>query len=235
METKLNFKNLCIIGDIHGKFRELVYILVQQKKLRETAVIVAGDFGLGFHKRGYYEEEYKHIKNRLASSGNCILGVRGNHDDPEYFNPESELFLDYPEFKALPDYSRLTWKNREILVIGGATSTDKVWRISHKQPWWDTERPIQDFEKLKLKEDIIVSHEAPLCVGPVTTRNSDFDVNTYREIIDDRKYLSKVLVETKPRRWYFGHHHCSTTGNWGDTLWTGLDINELIEVRDEIC
>lgn len=233
---KISNKYLCIVGDIHGKFRELAWT-ISQKEFRDTAFIVAGDFGLGFHKRGYYEEEYNRIKEKLSSHGNCILGLRGNHDDPEYYNPESELFLDYPEFKALPDYTRLTWGDREILVIGGATSTDKEWRQSQKDKklWWEGERPVKDFSKLKLKEDIIISHEAPLCIGPVTMRTSDFDSETYHDIIEDREFLSKVLKETRPSRYYFGHHHESTSGNWGDTLWKGLDVNEIVEVKDEIC
>lgn len=231
MNINLDYENLCIVGDIHGEFRELAWTIDQKKKIENTAFIVAGDFGLGFYKRGYYTKEYLHIKNKLESRKNCILGLRGNHDDPEYFNPESDLFLDYPKFKALPDYTRLTWKNREILVIGGATSTDKDQRLkSKKKIWWENERPIKDFTKIKIKEDIIISHEAPLNIGPVSIRTEDMDLETYNNIIEDREFLLKVLLESKPRRYYFGHHHCSTSGDWGDTLWKGLDINEIVEV-----
>lgn len=230
MNINLEYENLCIVGDIHGEFRELAWT-IDQKKIENTAFIVAGDFGLGFYKKGYYEKEYQHIKNKLESRKNCILGLRGNHDDPEYFNPESDLFLNYPEFRALPDYTRLTWKKREILVIGGATSTDKELRLkSKKKIWWENERPVKDFSKIKIKEDIIISHEAPLNIGPVSIRTSDMDLETYNNILEDREFLLKVLLESKPQRYYFGHHHCSTSGDWGDTLWKGLDINEIVEI-----
>lgn len=236
MKIKLDYKYLCIVGDIHGEFRELAWT-IDQKKFEDTAFIVAGDFGLGFYKKGYYEREYQHIKKKLESGNNCILGLRGNHDDPEYYNPESELFLNYPVFKALPDYTRLTWGDREILVIGGATSTDKDWRIAEmskkpeKKLWWEDERPIKDFSRVEIKEDIIISHEAPLNIGPVLMRTSNLDLETYRNIIEDREYLGKVLKESRPSRYYFGHYHCSTSGDWGETLWKGLDINEIVEVR----
>lgn len=233
---KLDYKNLCIVGDIHGEFRELVWNITQ-KGLKDTAFIVAGDFGLGFYKRGYYDTVYLKIKDRLSKNGNCILGVRGNHDNPEYFDPESEeLFIDYPEFKALPDYTRLYWGDREILVIGGATSVDKTWRLKEESKsgnklWWENERPLKDLSRINLKEDIIISHECPLCLGPVLVRDNMMDLETYHNILEDRKYFDKVIKESRPNNYYFGHYHKSSSGNWGDTLWRGLDINEIIEVR----
>lgn len=233
---KLDYKNLCIVGDIHGEFRELVWNITQ-KGLKDTAFIVAGDFGLGFYKRGYYDTVYLKIKGKLSKNGNCILGVRGNHDNPEYFDPESEeLFIDYPEFKALPDYTRLYWGDREILVIGGATSVDKAWRIKEESKsgnklWWENERPLKDLSRINLKEDIIISHECPLCLGPVLVRDNMMDLDTYHDILEDRKYFDKVIKESRPNNYYFGHYHKSSSGNWGDTLWRGLDINEIIEVR----
>lgn len=233
---KLDYKNLCIVGDIHGEFCELNW-MIWQKNIKDTAFIVAGDFGLGFYKPGYYEKIYHRIKKKLEANNNCILGLRGNHDDPEYYNPESSLFLDYPRFKALPDYYRLIWGDREILVIGGASSTDRGWRIAEminkpkRKIWWPSERPVKDETRLKLKEDIIISHEAPLCVGPVSMRSGDMDLDTYHDILEDREFLDKVLKETHPERYYFGHYHKSMSGSWCDTIWKGLDINEIIEVR----
>lgn len=233
---KLDYENLCIVGDIHGEFRELVWTITQ-KGLENTAFIIAGDFGLGFYKRGYYNGIYERIKNNLSKNRNCILGVRGNHDNPEYFNPESkEFFLDYPEFKALPDYTRLYWGEREILVIGGATSIDKDWRIKEetkngRKIWWENERPVQDLSKVNFKEDIIISHESPLCLDPVLIRDNEVDLEIYHNILEDRKYLDRILKETRPNNYYFGHYHKSFSGNWGDTLWKGLDINEIIEVQ----
>ena len=56
-------------------------------------------------------------------------------------------------------------------------------------------------------------------------------IETYHNILEDRKFLDTVLKETRPENYYFGHYHCSTSGNWGNTLWKGLNINEIIEVR----
>ena len=227
----LNFKNLCIVGDIHGEFPTLVR-KTEDFGIEDTALIVAGDFGLGFDKK--LKRLYPKLHKRLEKRNNCIYGVRGNHDNPESFNPESELFVNLPRLKALPDFTRLSWGTREILVIGGATSRDKDER-TEGEDWWPDENITKDTSPLEMHEDIIISHEAPLCIGPVATRHEGMSLEIYHKILEDRRFLDQVLKETRPRRWYFGHYHRPTSGNWGETLWKGLEINEIIEVRDEIC
>lgn len=228
---KIDYNYLCVVGDIHGEFPGLIWTITQ-KRLRDTAFIVAGDFGLGFHKPGYYERVYTRIKRRLEDNHNILLGLRGNHDNPECYRPDSELFVDFPLLKALPDYTRLEWKDREILVIGGATSKDRDWRWENpkKRPWWEDERPVQDLSKINPKEDIIISHEAPIMLGPIVSRSEEMGLETYRNIIEDREYLYRILRDSNPDRYFFGHYHRSMTGTWAETLWTGLGINEVYEI-----
>ena len=79
------------------------------------------------------------------------------------------------------------------------------------------------------KVDIIISHEAPMPVGPVVWRSDVMDLEVYRNICSDRDYLAEVLKELKPRYWYFGHHHKSFSGTFGNTLYKGLGIEEIIQ------
>lgn len=230
---EITTKYLCVVGDIHGEIQHLVWDACMCKDLRDTTFIVAGDFGLGFHKLGYYDREYYRASLRLEKCNNYIYGLRGNHDNPDFYDPESKNFIDYPRLKALPDYTRLTWGSREILVIGGAQSKDATERKQDlkKYPWWSGERIVRDLGKIKDKEDIIISHEAPISLGPPPYRSDSMTLEDYRGIIEDREYLNEVLISSRPQRYYFGHYHKSYSGNWGETLWKGLDINEIIEVR----
>lgn len=79
-------KNIIICGDIHGEFNSLIYKLCIQYQLTDTLLIVAGDCGFGFEKPGYYENVFKRNSARLSKANNWIVMVRGNHDDPSYFN-----------------------------------------------------------------------------------------------------------------------------------------------------
>lgn len=236
---KIEKENLSIIGDIHGEISFIVYEIVERLKIRDTAFIIVGDVGLGFEKSGYYDQLYKRISGKLEKSGNILYGIRGNHDDPEYFN--GSLRLDYPHFKTIPDYEIIEWGDRTILPIGGATSLDLVYRLtlnaeyrhvgSSKRVWWEGERPEQR-NILEIRHpDIIVSHEAPLGIGPVSNRPAELGEEIYADMLDDRRYLASVLHELTPVRWYFGHHHKTYSGTLGETLYRGLDINEIIDVK----
>ena len=82
-------KVIVVSGDIHGEFNQLVYKCCVQYRMTDTLIIVAGDCGFGFEQPGYYENVYNRNRERLSKSNNWIAFVRGNHDNPAYFN-------DYP-------------------------------------------------------------------------------------------------------------------------------------------
>lgn len=238
---KIEEKRLCIIGDIHGELPLIVYRIVEELGLRDTAFIIAGDVGLGFEKPGYYENIYNRIKGRLEKSGNVIYGIRGNHDDPAYFG--GSCTLDFPRFKTLSDYEFIDWGGHSILCIGGAQSIDMDQRLkynsekessgSSKRCWWPGELVIKkedkELEKMS-RPEIIISHEAPLGIGPVINRPRGISDEIFENILDTRRYLSRVLRIMMPQRWYFGHYHETYSGSQGETLYRGLDINEVIEV-----
>ena len=45
-------KTIIVSGDIHGNFNQLVFKLCIQYQLTDTLLIVAGDCGFGFEKKG---------------------------------------------------------------------------------------------------------------------------------------------------------------------------------------
>ena len=236
MKSILDYENLCIAGDIHGKFEDFEQIIHEKYNLENTAFIIAGDIGLGFYDTDYYKKLYDKLEKSLEKYNNCILGIRGNHDNPDCFNRESNLFIDFPRLKAIPDYDRLTWKDRSILCIGGATSIDKEYRFSEMKEnpdqilWWENENIDERESELKIKEDIVISHEAPMCIGPVLIRKDNMSLDTYRNILTDRLFLDKIIKDTNPNNYYFGHYHETYIGYWEDTKYNGLDINEIVEV-----
>lgn len=227
---KIKTSKLAVVGDIHGEFPELVW---KTRGITDTTFIIAGDCGIGFDNS--LEDTYirKRFDSKLGNSGNIILCLRGNHDNPKYYQ-EGEL-IDFQHLKTLPDYTHLTWGDRKVLVIGGGVSVDREWRLEEmrktgKELWWPDEGITHSPELLDTKEDIIISHMAPLCVGPVLIRGEE-DHETWAAIKSDREYLSTVLKETRPSRWIFGHYHESISGDYEDCLWRGLKIQEIYEIR----
>lgn len=232
---------LCIVGDIHGELNTLVYNITEKYKIEDCAFIIAGDVGLGFDRPGFYESLYNRNKDRLERGRNIIYGIRGNHDDPLYFNGDEAL--NFPRFKTLKDYEPLSWKGRIILPVGGAQSLDvkerqvenykQEKRGSSKKVWWPDERPVklENFDSLPGHIDIVISHEAPLGAGHTLVRESWMDFELYDHIREDREYLYKLAKEKIPERWYFGHYHNSYSGTIANTLYRGLDIHEIAEIN----
>ena len=78
--------SIVICGDIHGDFNLLVNKVCVQYQMKDTLVIVAGDCGFGFERKGYYENIVKRNTKRVNESNNWFLFIRGNHDNPAYFD-----------------------------------------------------------------------------------------------------------------------------------------------------
>lgn len=126
---EVNTKRVICIGDLHGNF-DTLYYWVKNFVLKNTAIIVCGDIGLGFHKVEYYKQTLKKL-NSFCKKNNCnIFCFRGNHDDPTYF---SENKLNLTNIKTIPDYSVIQTKldgkvTHNILCVGGGLSIDRTWR-----------------------------------------------------------------------------------------------------------
>ena len=220
-------------GDIHGELNKLVWSLVEKHKLSSGSIIIAGDFGVGFGRPKAMDVLYAGIKKRLENNDITLYVVRGNHDDPGWFDGEH----DYPRIKFLKDHEPVMIEGKLIYPIGGAVSVDqeerRLWNLeaqsygSRKRYWWPNEGIVQKTTELPDRVDIIVSHEAPLSFDPVIVRKLE-DLDLWNKIIESRKYLDYVLREVNCTRWYHGHYHKSSSGSFGDILYRGLNIDEIV-------
>ena len=233
------YQDLYVVGDIHGEFKTLSYNICVKHEIKDSVVCIAGDCGLGFDKPGYYENLWNDLKPRLEKNNILILCIRGNHDDPDYYNGDKAL--SFERLKTISDYTTLRMLDREILCVGGAVSTDRSWRLEEnrkgaRKVWWPNEAPIEltDRELSKLHGRVygVISHDAPISFEPVLVRDSEFieSDEMFYDILRSREYLEKVLWKANPKRWYYGHHHRSYSGGNGRTHWRGLGIQELIRV-----
>ena len=244
-EIPNDYKDLYVVGDIHGEFKELVWTLTERYKIKDSVVIIAGDCGFGFESPKHYEILYNgKLHDRLKRNNILILCVRGNHDDPEYFGGSHTISYEF--LKCIPDYTVLRYAGKSILCVGGAVSVDQDWRITEnsiqeklgtsKRVWWPAEIPTElgdsGIQKLPGHVYAVISHECPISMLPVLTRGTDGVIteDLFESILESREFLEKILWRTKPTRWYYGHHHKSYSGNSGTTLWRGLDIMEVIRV-----
>ena len=177
-------KTILVSGDIHGEFNSLVYKLCIQYKMHDKLLIVAGDCGFGFEKPEYYKSIVRKNSARMSQANNWIVFVRGNHDNPAYFNGNA---FAYKRFISVPDYTIIQACGRTILGVGGGISIDRMYRIQKwkeychrnreylhlpdKSPfardfYWENEPPVYDESMLesigkKYAIDAVITHTAP--------------------------------------------------------------------------
>lgn len=248
-------KGIVMCGDIHGEFNELVFKCCVQYGMTDTVVIVAGDSGFGFERQGYYENIYNRNRGRLSKANNWLLMLRGNHDNPAYFN---ERPITHQRFMTLPDYSIVQACGHTVLCVGGAVSVDRSYRLNSDRyhlpkadeplapnVYWKDEPPLFDMEKLNAISgdysiDTVVTHTAPSFCELTTKQGlenwvmKDEDlleqVKKERQTMDDLHHYLKAKSHPL-RHWFYGHFHQSWHQEIDGVQYNMLDIMELRELR----
>ena len=246
-------KCVVVSGDIHGDITPLVFKCCVQYGMTDTLIIVAGDCGFGFERPGYYENIYNRCREKLSKANNWLVFIRGNHDNPAYFN---NMPIRHQHWMTLPDYSVIKACGHTILCVGGATSIDRVFRMTSRQyhlpnpddpfmpnVYWSDEIP--EFNKSKLDKindicaiDTVITHTSPsFCELSSHSGLEDWamhdkdlmeDVKYEREVMDD--IYNYLYTKNHPLRyWYYGHFHESWHAKIGDVMFHMLDIMELRE------
>lgn len=233
--------HLWICGDIHGELSNLVWKAVRQLKIRHADILIVGDFGAGFGRPKSMDVAYIKICSALEEYDICLYTIRGNHDDPTFFDGTH----DYEYLHFLPDHRTIELCGKKIYPIGGAVSSDidlvdpltrKSRRMqndtlikfgSSKRIWWSDEAPSMDLNNLPISADIVVSHEAPLSFEPPLVRDDHVRDCTWQKVVESRRYLDDVLNAVKPSQWFYGHYHNHYEGVFQGTHYLGLDIAEM--------
>lgn len=243
-------KQVVVCGDIHGAFETLVYRTSFQYAMTDTVIIVAGDCGFGFERPNHYVNLYNGLASRLKKANNWIVFVRGNHDDPSYFQDEK---ISYERFRCVPDYSVIKACGLDILCVGGGVSIDRMARqreaarnVRKKTAtYWADEMPVFDEEKIKeisewMLIDTVVSHTAPsFC--PLLDKNglrgwAAYDPQLLHDCDMERTTMDRIYQSLKENghpvyNWFYGHFHKRWTWKHEETNFRMLDIMEFAVVR----
>ena len=247
-------RQIAVCGDIQGDFNLLVHKMCVTYDMHDTLLIVAGDCGFGFEDKGYYDNIARRNSRRMSRYNDWIVFVRGNHDNPAYFTGKTFV---HKRFIAIPDYSVIEVCGHCVLCIGGAISIDRRYRKEwQKNPrhhidrscalapnvYWENEAPIFNEELLgaigeRYQIDTVVTHTAPSFCELLNKGGLEdwaqhdkpllHDVACERMTMDN--IYEKLQVMKMPlSKWFYGHFHQSRHESIDGTLFTMLDIMEMI-------
>ena len=180
------------------------------------------------------------MNNRLKDANNKMYVIRGNHDNPAYFNNDSG----YSNIEFLKDYSILKIEGLNILLAGGAISIDRRSRRLGSTYWLEEEfiykESLVEMAINGLRRvDIVVTHNSPAEFYP-----QDIDKNVLAWSRKDMQLLSdlpkeryrhsmllNILVarDLNPKFWYYGHYHLSYFERFEDIDYRILDCLEFFE------
>ena len=202
-----------ITGDTHRDFSRIYKL----KKDTDNMLIVLGDVGINY----CLNEEDKNCKEYLKKLKLKLFCVRGNHEErPENISTYKEIEMfggkvfieeEYPNLIFAKDGETYNIDGKKILVIGGAYSVDKQYRVLHGYKWFKDEQltnkeMITILDKVKGKHfDIVLTHTCPYKYEPREVFMQGLDQSKVDKSMEH--FLDEIEENISYDKWYCGHYH----------------------------
>ena len=208
-----------ITGDKHADFREVFNFCHDNETTLDDILIVLGDAGINYFAN---EKDYI-LKDSLKEYPITFFCIHGNHEErPENIKTyTTKIFHDgivyyeenYPNILFAKDGEVYKFNNHKVLVIGGAYSVDKYFRLSRGYNWYESEQPNEKtknkvkkvLKDLDNKVDIILSHTCPYKYLPREMFLEGIDQSTVDNSTE--YFLDEIEESTDYYLWYCGHYH----------------------------
>lgn len=208
-----------ITGDKHTNFKEVLNFCNTNKTTRDDIFIILGDAGINYYAN---EKDYV-LKNNLLQFPITFFCIHGNHEErPEniktyktkkFYNGLVYYEEDYPNILFAKDGEVYNFNNKKTLVIGGAYSVDKFFRLARGYNWYESEQPddktkdkvMRVLKELNDKVDIILSHTCPYKYLPREMFLEGVDQSTVDNTTE--YFLDEIDNITNYKTWYCGHYH----------------------------
>lgn len=225
-----------ITGDTHGRFNR--FDKYQFANPENHAVIILGDAGFNFYLNKTDNKNKKVVNNY----GFKVYCVRGNHEERPEKVPGIHPFYDeevkgvvlkevrYPNIRYFIDGNVYTIQGHTFLILGGAYSIDKDYRIENNYPWFECEQLTEKeksriYNEVKGKSfDFVLSHTCPISWEP-----TDLFLNYINQSKVDKSmelWLEEIKNIIGFKVWLFGHYHADRLERPGVEMFH-LDTEEL--------
>lgn len=213
-----------ITGDTHGDFDRIEEFCRQHNTTKKDVMIILGDAGLNYH--GDWRDA--HRKKKVSRIPITFFCIHGNHEERPWLTDckyvskiwqDGQVFYEpkYPDILFPTDGAVFNFSGVHAIVIGGAYSVDKYYRLENGLNWFSSEQP-DDATKEYVQSvlewnddqiDVVLSHTCPMSSRPVDCFLPMIDQSTVDTSTEE--WLQKICNQIVYGRWYAGHFHVDRT------------------------
>ncbi len=229
-------------GDIHGSKFEVVRFCKRFNLTVDDTVVILGDVGANY----CLDSRDRELKAEFSRLKPTIFCIHGNHEIrpaniPSYITKEwhgGTVWYEeaFPNILFARDGDIFTLEGIDYLVIGGAYSVDKFYRLARGYGWWEDEQPsdeIKAYVERQIEEkhfDIILSHTCPFKYEPTEAFLTMIDQST----VDDstEHWLDKIEESSDYKAWLCGHWHINKRIDRMHFLFHDFESAEQFKLRE---
>ena len=208
-----------ITGDTHGDFSRYFDFTDKINPTEDDTMIVLGDAGLNYFGNDR-DAVRKEFVNSFPFTTFCI---HGNHeirpaDIPTYRTKEycgGTVWYEeqYPKILFAKDGEVYNFDGYSCMVIGGAYSVDKFYRLDRGYGWWPDEQPSQEIKEKVIRTldacgwqvDTVLSHTCPYRYEPREAFLPMIDQSTVDASTEE--WLEEIERKLQYNHWFCGHWH----------------------------
>lgn len=204
-------------GDKHGGTVEIRQFCKKNKLTKDDVIVILGDVGANY----YLNERDEKLKHEFRKVKPTIFCIQGNHEIrpsniPTYITKEwngGTVWYEerFPKLLFAKDGEIFNLDGLKHLVIGGAYSVDKPFRVRMGYGWWPDEQPsdeIKAYVEEQIKKhpvDVILSHTCPYKYEPTEAFLPSIDQSTIDKSTE--KWLDTIEESCLYKKWLCGHFH----------------------------
>lgn len=208
-----------ITGDTHGVFDRVVDFCEENGTTTDDILIILGDAGINF----YLDKSERRQKEELSQLSITLFCVHGNHEERPYEIAGYEEIewqggivyqeAEYPNLLFAKDGEIYDFEGKQCIVIGGAYSIDKYYRLAYGLPWFETEQPSEEIksyvesqlDKVNWRIDCVLSHTVPKKYEPTWAFISGIDQSGVDKSTEE--WLDTIEERLDFNQWFAGHYH----------------------------
>ena len=226
-----------VTGDTHRRFTRLFEFCETNHTTIEDTLVILGDAGINI----YCDTRDDDKKNELLNLPVTLLCVHGNHEERPFLLgyqekewKEGMVYYEekYPHLLFAKDGEIYDLEGLRAVVIGGAYSVDKWYRLQRGIQWFADEQPSDEI-KARVEErlaaenwqvDAVLTHTCPLRYTPTEAFLSFVDQSS----VDNSTELWLDAIEERLdyKTWYCGHWHINKRIDKMHFLFEGIEIIE---------